>query len=129
MRLSSSHSPYVKPSIPRYHSHSPLVLTSSMQSQDDRGDQLPAYSSTSAWIRTPAGEGGAGPLVSVGHVKGHLAILRAVAKMKEGVISGEIGGDGKADEKDKGKGKEGEKRWGWFVSMAVERYVYFFISH
>ena len=103
-----------------------------MQPQDDRGDQLPAYSPTSAWIRTPAGGGGAGPLVSVGHVKGHLAILRAVATMKERVVRGEVGGGGRADEKDNGKveeEKEGERRWGWLVSMAVERYVFSFISH
>jgi len=111
-----------------FHSHSHYHSQEHMQPQDDRGDQLPAYSSTSAWIRTPAGGGGTGPLVSVGHVKGHLAILRAVARMKERVVHGEIGGGGEERKEEGKEGKEGEKRWGWFVSMAVERYVYSFIS-
>ena len=67
------------------------------------------------------GEGGKGPLVSVGQVKGHLAILRAIARMKEEVMRGECG-DGKDGDGGE-KVKDAQKGWGWFVSMAVERYV------
>ena len=67
------------------------------------------------------------PLVSLLQVKGHLAILRAISCLKEevGRVGFEMKEGGKEKEKEKKGEKKGEKekegRWGWFVSLAVER--------
>ena len=90
-----------------------------------QGDQLPAYTPTAPIIpptRYSIGQRGGTtpPLISPSQVKGHLAILRSIGKLKDDVQLAE-------KEKEKEKGWEGvewdkEKKWGWFVAMAVERF-------
>ena len=56
------------------------------------------------------------PLVRIPEIKGHLALLRMFAELKNEVAG--LGSDSAPYIP-----VEGEKRWSWFVALAVERYV------
>ena len=56
------------------------------------------------------------PLVRIPEIKGHLALLRMFAELRNEVA--ELGSDSAPYIP-----VEGEKRWSWFVALAVERYV------
>jgi len=100
------------------HSDSEVEARVGAASGTPSGDRHAGYSI--GMVVTP------GPLVDLLHVKGHLAILRALGELKDRVREMDV-------EVSVGKGegakdvfvlKEKEKRWGWFVALAVERYVY-----
>lgn len=58
-----------------------------------------------------------GPLVTVSQVKGHLALLHAFANLRLKV-------EGLDPDKDMitHMPRDKERRWGWYVGLAVERY-------
>ncbi|PPR01105.1 hypothetical protein CVT24_000401 [Panaeolus cyanescens] len=56
------------------------------------------------------------PLVSIPHIKGHLALLEAFHKLKSDVESQSFAS---LEEK---VPQEKDRKWGWFVALAVERF-------
>ena len=72
-------------------------------------DYTPPTQFTIGGSKTPA------PLVSIAQIKGHLALLHAFAELKKKVESTEFSLPNIP--------KEEDRKWAWFVALAVERCV------
>ena len=99
---------------PPYNAAEPLRSSSSQR----EGEAPPPYH---APTRYAIGESAlSAPLVDIRQLKAHLALLRAFKSLKTNIQDKEpkeLQLPPVVDELDK------EKRWAWFVGLAVERYV------